>query len=60
MPGISAVGGSLPSAVFQAEYAARAAKLQQDAINQQGDLALKLIASSSAATGTGQQLDIRI
>jgi hypothetical protein len=59
MAGISSVGGpSLPPAQFQAEYAARAAKLQKDAIDQQGDLALKLI--NSASSGTGQQIDIRV
>lgn len=60
MPSISSVGGaSLSASQIQTEYSARAAKLQKDAIEQQGDLALQLI-NSASASGTGQQIDIRV
>ena len=62
MTGISAAsgaGGALGVAKFQAEYAAKVAVLQKDAVEQQGDMALKLIQSAgSAAPRPGGSLDI--
>lgn len=58
MSGIGPVGGITSSVQFAAEYGARVANLQKDALEQQGDLALQLI--NSASINGGQSLDIRI
>ncbi|MBI2424642.1 MAG: hypothetical protein HYV27_17560 [Candidatus Hydrogenedentes bacterium] len=59
MAGIPSIGG-IGAAQFQAQYQAATLKLQKDAIDLQGDLALQLIASASVPTGTGQNLDLQI
>jgi len=59
MAGITGLSG-LSEAQFQAEFQARVASLQKDAIEREGDLALKLIESASIDPAVGQQLDIRL
>ncbi|MFM1919829.1 MAG: hypothetical protein RLZZ303_1463 [Candidatus Hydrogenedentota bacterium] len=58
MAGIGAVGGITNGAQFVAEYGAKVARLQKDALEQQGDLALQLI--QSASINPSQGIDIRI
>lgn len=57
MSGISGVGG-LSGIRFEAEYAARVAKLQKDAVDLQGKLSLQLIAASTG--DTGQNFDVSV
>lgn len=59
MAGISAIGG-IPNAVFEAEYAARVAKLGKDAVNEQGKRALELIAAATVDPQSGQNLNITV
>ncbi|MBI1319200.1 MAG: hypothetical protein GC168_09685 [Candidatus Hydrogenedens sp.] len=58
MAGIPSVGATTAALRFQAEYSGRVAKLQLDAVEQQGDLALQLI--QSASVDTGQNLNITV
>lgn len=59
MAGISAIGGSnsMSTVELAAAYDARVASMQKDALEQQGEEALKLI---QAASASGANLDIRI
>jgi len=61
MAGIPAVGsvGGLENLQIQAEYSARVAKMTQDAVDLQGNLALKLI-QSAAASSSGNNLNITV
>ncbi len=58
MSSIGSIGGITSGVQFAAEYGARVANLQKDALEQQGDLALQLI--NSASINGGQALDVRI
>lgn len=55
MAGLSSIGG-VSAVNFSAQYGARVAVLQKNALEQQGDMALKLI--QSASLDTGRSLDI--
>ena len=59
MPGISAVGG-LTALAIQQEYQVRALSLLKDAIEFEGDMAVKLIASAASAAETGNTLDVLV
>lgn len=58
MSGIPSIGG-LASLEFQAQRAAQAVKLQKEALDLQGDLAIQLI-QSVADPGVGGGLDVRV
>jgi len=62
MAGISAVGdaGSVSNLQFQNEYQVKVAKLQKDAVDFQGDMAMQLIQSATVAAPSGNTLDIKI
>ena len=59
MPGISAVGGLTALAIRQ-EYQVRVASLIKDAVEFEGDMAVKLIASAASAAETGNTLDVLV
>jgi NADH dehydrogenase FAD-containing subunit len=62
MAGIASIGGSAGTSgvQFEAELQTRVMKLQKDAVDMQGDMALKLLESAAGATSTGQQLNIQV
>lgn len=62
MTGISSISGapSLSAAQFSTERLTKTLGLLQDAIEEQGQQAIKLIEAASIDDGTGQNLDIRI
>lgn len=60
MAGISGVGGATLSAQqIELQRTVQVAKLQKDAVDLQGDLALQLL-QSSQVSGTGQNLNIQV
>lgn len=61
MVGIAGLTGMDNAAALplKVQYQAQVAKLQKDAIDMQGDLALQLIESAST-NAVGKQLDLRI
>ena len=61
MAGASSIGGAagISSLKFQAEYQAKAAALQKDAIELQGQSAVKLI-QSAGVDGSGGQIDFSV
>lgn len=61
MAGISAIGsgGGIENLQIQAEYTARIAKMTQNAVDLQGNLALKLIQSTTALSA-GNNLNITV
>lgn len=63
MAAISSVGtaGGPSATQFQAEYQAKVAKLQKDATDMQGDMAMKLIESAAVTPPrSANRLDIRV
>ena len=60
MEGLASVtgNGGIQAVKLQTEYAIRAAKMQQDAMNLQGDLAMKLIQTATADPAVGQNLNL--
>ena len=60
MAGIAPTGGvtDLSAISFAAEYQARVASLQKDAVELQGKLSLQLIQSATSNGQVGQQLDV--
>ncbi len=63
MAGVSGVSGvsGLSRAQFEAEFQVRALKMQQDAMEQQGESAVQLIETAMAATeGVGGKVNIAI
>lgn len=58
MGSISGIGVGGSGAVFAAQYGAKVASLQKDAVEMQGDMALKLIESASIYPQQG--LDVRV
>ena len=60
MAGISGVGGATLSAQqIELQRTVQVAKLQKDAVELQGDLALQLL-QSAQVSGTGQNLNIQV
>jgi len=57
IPSIGTVGSRLE---IQNEFQARVAKLQKEAIDMQGEMAIQLIESATAQQAAGRQLDITI
>ena len=60
MAGISGVGGpTLSAQQIELQRTVQVAKLQKDAVDLQGDLALQLL-QSAQVSGTGQNLNIQV
>ncbi len=57
---IEAAAGSVSSLQFQTELTARVASMQKDAVDMQGDMAMKLIEAASTTPQVGSQLNITI
>ncbi len=57
---VAAVGNGTSPTQFEAEYTARAAKMAKDAVDMEGDMALKLIESASVDAKVGQRLNMKI
>ncbi len=61
MESISSAGGAagISNAQFAAQYAAKTASLQKDAIEMEGEMATKLI-ESAGVQGQGHQIDFKV
>ena len=59
MAGISGVGNTLSAQQIELQRTVQVAKLQKDAVDLQGDLALQLL-QSAQVSGTGQNLNIQV
>ncbi len=51
--------GSTKSVELAMEYQARVLKMQKDALNMQGEMALELINAVAAPSSAGHQIDVR-